>query len=79
MDIMEEQKGVVVFTEQEVFQNQKTIQMIMVNFQTQHPEIISVANGDLTTLIREEKLIYSNLAIKYSVEFLMAMKKKSES
>ena len=74
----EEQKGIVIFTESEIFQNQKLIQTLMANFQNQHLEITAVANGSLTTLIREEKLLYANLAIKYCVEFMAAMKKQNE-
>jgi hypothetical protein len=69
----------VVFTAQENAEIQKLEAQIQNTFAMNHPEIISKASSDLTQLLRDEKHMYANLAIGYTVRMMCAMKKKKET
>ena len=69
----------IVFTPTENAENQKNIKMIQMNFQQQHPEITAGANADITKMLREEKLLYANLAITYTVQAVAAIGKRKSS
>ena len=63
------------FTQVEKAEIQKTVGMIQQNFLRQHQEITASSNRDLTDMIRQEKQVYSNLAILYAVNALRAIEK----
>lgn len=65
----------VVFTHAELAEMQKTGVLIQQNFMRQHPEITASANNDLTVMIRQEKQMYANLAIQYTINAIAAMEK----
>ncbi len=74
------QDNVIEFTPIETAENTKTMQLIMKNFTAQHPELSTIGNIDsMTRMMREEKTMFANLAIKYTVEYVAAMKKKGLS
>ncbi len=58
----------VVFTEMELIANQKMIVQIQKAFLQQHVEITSPANSDIAGMMRDEKMMYSNLAIAFAVQ-----------
>ena len=66
----------VIFTEMEMIENNKMSQLIQKLFLQSHPEITSPANSDLAGMIRDEKMMYSNLAILFAVQAIAAHKKK---
>lgn len=68
----------IVFTDAERQQNEKTTQLVIQAFSQNHPEILASARGDLANMIREEKQVYSNLAIKFAVEYVSALNKKNK-
>ncbi len=71
---------VIEFSPAETAENTKTIQLIIRNFIAQHPELGTIGNIDsMTRMMREEKMMFSQLAIKYTVEYIAAMKKKGLS
>ena len=63
------------FTPTEQAEIQKTTQMLQRNFQKQHVEITAPSNSDLTDMIRQEKQMYANLGIFYTVNAIRAMEK----
>lgn len=67
----------IVFSEMEQLDIQKMNNQIQANFLKQHPEITSPANSDLAQMIRDEKMMYSNLAILFACNFHAALKKRS--
>jgi len=79
MSVDESQKNIVQFTQAEIELNIKTANQIKVNFMKHHPEIIAPGNSDLTKMIREEKQMYSNLAIDFAVNVVAAMEKKKRN
>lgn len=66
----------VVFTEMETITNQKMQAIITKAFVLQHPEITSPAQSDLAGMIRDEKMMYSNLAIQFTVQYIAADSKR---
>ncbi len=66
----------IVFTELELNDNNKIANNIIQSFLQQHPEITSPANSDLTKLLREEKQMYANMAIRFTVQALAADRKR---
>jgi len=64
------------FTPAEQAENQKNAALIQIRFQQQHPEITSNANADITKMIREEKIMYSNMGIAFAVNFIAALAKR---
>lgn len=68
----------VIFTEMEMIQNNKDSQIIQKLFLQVHPEITSPANSDLAGMIRDEKMMYANLAILFAVQAIAANKKRKE-
>lgn len=66
---------IVEFTRTEQVEMQKITVLIQQNFSKQHQEIMAISNSDLTTMIRQEKQMYSNLAIAYAVGALASMEK----
>jgi len=68
----------VIFTPLEQAENQKTCLLIQQNFMRQHQEITAAASSDLASMIRQEKQMYANLAIAYSVNAIAAMNKKRD-
>ena len=63
------------FTPTEITNMQKTSQLVQQNFLRQHVEITAPSNSDLTDMIRQEKQMYANMAIQYTVSALAAMEK----
>jgi len=68
----------VVFTEMEVVANQKMTVQIQQAFLKQHVEITSPANSDLAGMIRDEKMMYSNLGIAFCVQAIAAHEKRKK-
>jgi len=66
---------IVEFTQAEQTEMQKVTVLIQQNFIKQHQEIIAPSNSDLTTMIRQEKQMYSNLGIAYAVGAIASMEK----
>lgn len=66
----------VIFTELEAIANQKMTQQIQQAFLKQHVEITSPANSDLAGMMRDEKMMYSNLAIAFAVVAIAANSKR---
>ena len=82
MSEREEKKSdnVIEFSPAETAENTKTMQLIIKNFTQNHPELSTIGNIDsMTRMMREEKTMFANLAIKYAVEYMAAMKKKGLS
>lgn len=68
----------VVFTEMEVVENNKNIQIIQKLFLLNHVEITSPANSDLAGMIRDEKMMYANLGIAFAVNAMSANEKRKK-
>jgi len=66
------------FTPSELAEQNKNIQMIQQNFLMNHSEITASSNSPLASLLREEKIMYANLVIKFSVVALAAMAKRGK-
>jgi len=69
----------VMFTELENVQNTKMLALVQKNFLQLHPEIVYPAKTDLTSMIREEKILYSNMAIQFAVQFIAAHTKSKKT
>lgn len=66
----------VIFTEMENIANQKMTQQIQKLFLQNHVEITSPANSDLAGMIRDEKMMYANLGIAFTVQAIAANDKR---
>lgn len=66
------------FTPTELAEQTKTIGMIQNNFLRNHIEITSTSNSPLASLLREEKIMYSNLAISFCVTAMAALAKRGK-
>ncbi len=68
----------VIFTEMENITNQKMTQQIQKLFLLNHVEITSPANSDLAGMIRDEKMMYANLGIAFTVQAIAAIEKRKK-
>ena len=66
----------IIFTEMENIANQKMTQQIQKLFLQNHVEITSPANSDLAGMIRDEKMMYANLGIAFTVQAIAANDKR---
>lgn len=66
----------IIFTEMENIANQKMTQQIQKAFLLNHVEITSPANSDLAGMIRDEKMMYANLGIAFTVQAIAANDKR---
>lgn len=68
----------VIFTEMEQIENAKMQKGIHNAFLQNHPEITSPANSDLAGMIRDEKMMYAQLAIAFTVQAIAANEKRKK-
>lgn len=66
------------FSAEEKTEMMKTLTEINKAFLQNHPEIITGAVNDLTTMIRQEKQVYVNLAIAFTIQSLAAAEKRKK-
>jgi len=66
------------FTPAELAEQNKTSGIIQQNFLRNHIEITANSNSPLAALLREEKIMYSNMAIAYCVTAMAAMAKRGK-
>ena len=66
------------FTPTELAEQTKTIGLIQTNFLRNHVEITSSSNSPLAGLLREEKIMYANLAISFCVTAMAALEKRGK-
>jgi len=69
----------VVFTEMEAVENSKMVALVQQNFMKLHPEITSPAQSDLAKMMRDEKMMYANLGIQFTVQYIAATVKSKKS
>lgn len=75
-DITREPLNLFDFDAREMADNNKTVISIQQQFQYAHPELNARSNTDLTNMLRDEKVLYANLAIDYAVRMIRAIEKR---